>query len=93
MGTRAKFSSLASIGVGHLGQLVKRLTGTAGAARLSSTANHINLTSPIVAVTGTISAEAATAADQRNRIDLRNFPNAVRIGGTRLGRLVRACPW
>lgn len=66
MGVRAKFTNLASLGTGHLGQIVKRLTGTSGAARLSSPANHVNLTSPIVAVTGTISAEAATAANQRD---------------------------
>jgi len=34
MGVRAKFTNLASLGTGHLGQIVKRLTGTSGAARL-----------------------------------------------------------
>lgn len=64
MGVRGKFSNLQSIGTGHLGQLVKRLMGTA--ARLSGMANHVNLTSPIVNVTGTISAEGATVANQRD---------------------------
>jgi hypothetical protein len=66
MGLRAKFSNFDALGIGHLGQLVKRLTGTGGAARLSGPANHVNLTSPIVTCTGTISAEAATAANQRD---------------------------
>jgi hypothetical protein len=66
MGLRAKFNNIEALGVGHLGQLVKRLVGTAGAARLSSPANHVNLTSPIVAVTGTISVEGASVANQRD---------------------------
>ena len=63
MGLRAKFSSLNSLGVGHLGQMVKRFAGLS--SRLSSPAGHLNLTSPIVHVTGTISAEGASVANQR----------------------------
>lgn len=64
MGVRGKFTTLAGIGLGHLGQLVKRRAGLA--AGNGSVASHLNLTSPIVHVTGTISAEAATAANQRD---------------------------
>ncbi len=64
MGVRAKFSNLLNIGVGHLGQMVKRFSGLA--ALPGGAANHLNLTSPIVYVTGTISAEGATVADQRD---------------------------
>lgn len=64
MGVRGKFTTLASLGIGHLGQIVKRYSGLA--ARLSSSSNNLNLTSPIVHATGTISAKAATAANQRD---------------------------
>ena len=64
MGLRGPFSALTSLGVGHLGQLVKRYAGLA--ARLSGKAGNLNLTSPIVHATGTISNEAATAANQRD---------------------------
>lgn len=64
MGNRAKFSSLNALGVGHRGQLVKRFNPLP--VQPGQAANHLNLSSPIVHVTGTISAEGATAANQRD---------------------------
>lgn len=56
MGQRGKYSTIGSrIGIGSRGQVVKR-----------KGAGTLDLTRPCVDVTGTISAEGATVANQRN---------------------------
>lgn len=56
MGQRGKYATIgARIGIGSRGQLVKR-----------QGASYLDLSRPCVDVTGTISAEGATVANQRN---------------------------
>lgn len=56
MGQRGKYATIGSrVGIGERGQVVKR-----------KGASTIDLTRPCVDVTGTISAEGATVANQRN---------------------------